>query len=291
MCCIYAAKRVAAVDCCHWHCCWYPANKTCWFLKNKARTFAAAKITELEQTIKIGVVNYLNTKPLLYGIRHSLLPEQAELVSDYPANVAEALIAGRIDMGLVPVAIIPQLQEAHIITDYCIGCNGEVASVCLFSEAPLAEVETILLDYQSRTSVALLKILLKTYWKIRPQLAEGGEGFEKRIGGTTAGLVIGDRALVQRQHSKYQYDLGLAWKELTGLPFVFAAWVANKALPPAFVQQFNEANVLGLAHIAEVVAEEKYSAFDLQQYYTQYISYTLDGPKREAMRLFWEKME
>ena len=114
--------------------------------------------------IKVGAVSYLNTKPLLYGIRRSdELMQQIELIEEYPSKIADKLISGMIDIGLVPVSIIPKLDEAHIVTDFCIGANGDVASVCLFSEVPLIEIKTVLLDYQSCTSVALIKILLKEF--------------------------------------------------------------------------------------------------------------------------------
>ncbi|HNK30623.1 MAG TPA: hypothetical protein PKG65_16940, partial [Ferruginibacter sp.] len=109
----------------------------------------------MAQKIKVGAVSYLNTKPLIYGFEQGLMKDEVELLIDYPSKIASLLQTNQVDIGLVPVAIIPTLEEHHIISDYCIGCDGEVASVCLFSEVPLAEVSTILLDYQSRTSVAL----------------------------------------------------------------------------------------------------------------------------------------
>lgn len=192
----------------------------------------------MENITRVGIVNYLNTRPLLYGIKHSAIIERIELIQDYPSRIASMLLDGSIDLGLVPVTIIPQLTEAHIITDYCIGCDGEVASVCLFSEQPLEEVEEILLDYQSRTSVALLRLLLEEYWKFSPKLIDTKEEYQSRIKGTTAGLLIGDRALAQRKISPYIYDLGEAWKNHTGLPFVFAAWVSNRQLPSTFITGF-----------------------------------------------------
>jgi chorismate dehydratase len=155
------------------------------------------------------------------------------------------LVNDEIDVGLVPVAIIPLLKEAHIITDYCIGTEGDVASVALFSEVPVEEITTVLLDYQSRTSVNLAKILLKEYWKKDVALVDAKEDFRSAIKGTTAAIVIGDRALEQRKQSAYVYDLGTAWKAHTGLPFVFAAWVANKELGAAFEDAFNRANAYG----------------------------------------------
>jgi len=193
----------------------------------------------LAQKLKVGAVSYLNTKPLIYGFEHGKMRDEIELVIDYPANIASHLLHNRIDIGLVPVAIIPSLKEHHIISDYCIGCDGEVASVCLFSDVPLQQIETILLDYQSRTSVALLKILLQEHWKTSPKLIAGQAHYEQEIAGTTAGLVIGDRALTQRLHSKYIYDLGSSWKEMTGFPFVFGDLVSNKPGFEAIIAAFN----------------------------------------------------
>lgn len=197
---------------------------------------------------------------------------------------------GEIDVGLVPVVVLRHLPEHQIISDYCIGCDGTVASVCLFSEVPIEEVKEVLLDYQSRTSVALAKILLREYWKVDPVVTDTSGEFRSSIKGTTAAVLIGDRALEQQQHSKYVYDLGEAWKDFTGLPFVFAAWISNKKLPDDFVSAFNAANQWGLENIDEVVAENPFSAFDLKEYYTKNVSYRLDAEKRKALQLFLEKL-
>lgn len=245
----------------------------------------------MNKRIRIGAVSYLNTRPLLYGLERSGLMDKIDLLKDYPSKVASMLLNDEIDIGLVPVAIIPLLTEPHIITDYCIGADGEVASVALFSEVPIEQVNTVLLDYQSKTSVNLVKILLKEYWKMNPLLEDAKEDFRNDICGTTAGIVIGDRALEQRNISAYTYDLGTAWKALTGLPFVFAAWVSNKPLGEEFEDAFNRANGYGLSHIAEVVAENPYSGYDLTNYYTNDISYLLDDAKRKGLALFLEKLK
>lgn len=243
------------------------------------------------EKIKVGIVNYLNTKPLIYGLQQSPVINDIELIGDYPANIARLLLEGKIDMGLVPVAVIPHLKEYYINTDWCIGCDGPVASVGLFSEVPVAQIETVLLDYQSRTSVALAKILLRDHWKIQPELVDTSKtDFRANIKGTTAGVVIGDRALEQRSKSAYVYDLGEAWKQMTGLPFVFAAWVSNKKLPADFITSFNEANQAGVNCIPSVVVTTPYPTFDLHAYYTRYISYQLDQPKRKALKLFLSKL-
>jgi chorismate dehydratase len=240
----------------------------------------------LDRKIRVGAVSYLNTKPLLYGIQRSAIMSDIQLTIDYPSRIASMLLEDEIDIGLVPVAIIPQMKEVHINGDYCIGSNGAVGSVGLFSEVPMERIERVLMDYQSRTSVELARILLREYWKIAPQLTDGGEDFRDHIGGTTAGVVIGDRAFEQRQLSTYSFDLGEAWKELTGLPFVFAAWISNKKLDPSFLNAFNKANEFGVGQIDAVVAENPFPLFNLQDYFTKYLDYRLNGPKRQGLDRF-----
>jgi chorismate dehydratase len=241
--------------------------------------------------IKVGAVNYLNTKPLIYGFEQGLMKEEVELVLDYPAAIAQKLLTNEIDIGLVPVAILPKLNPHYIVGNYGIACNGEVASVCLFSEVTLQEIDTILMDYQSRTSVQLLQILLKEHWKITPKLVAAYPNYEKDIKGNVAGLVIGDRAFKQRLVSTHIYDLGKAWKEMTGMPFVFAAWLTTKKMSDDFVQQFNAANSLGLNCIDEIAAANSIAEYDLATYYKENIDYKIDGEKIKAVELFISKLK
>jgi chorismate dehydratase len=245
----------------------------------------------VQKKVRVGAVSYLNTKPLIFGFENGLMKDNVDLIIDYPSKIAKMLLEDKIDVGLVPVAIIPELNEWHVISDYCIGSVGEVASVCLFSQVPMNAIETILLDYQSRTSVALLKILIKEYWKIKVVFEETLENYQSKISGTTAGLVIGDRALQQRKISPYIYDLGLEWKNFTGLPFVFAAWISNKKLDQLFIKNFNEANAFGLNQIDEVVKENPFKTFDLKHYYSDCISFELDENKKKGLQLFIEKIK
>ena len=228
---------------------------------------------------------------MLYGIKQHPILTEIELIEDYPAKIAQLLIDDKIDVGLIPVAATTKLKNWHIVGDYCIGCNGPVASVCLFSEVPIEEVKTVLLDYQSRTSVNLAKILLKEHWKKEVKIVDAtGEDYRKQIAGTTAGVVIGDRALEQRQYNKFIYDLGEEWKNFTGLPFVFAAWISNKDLPWDFELQFNEANKIGIESIEKVVEENPFRTYNLKRYFTENIDYNLNEEKKQALKLYLEKL-
>ena len=241
------------------------------------------------EKIKVGIVNYLNTRPLIYGLERPPISEMIEIKGDYPSRVASMLISGEVDIALVPVAVLPSLPEYHIVGNYCIGTEGEIASVALFSEVPIGNITSIYLDYQSRSSVALLKYLMKESWKISPELIHAeSEDFRNRISGTTAGLVIGDRALEQRRRSSFIYDLGSEWKKFTELPFVFAAWISIRQLPEDFILLFDKANEAGLEIIDQIVEENPYQVFDLKQYYTAHLSYRLDDKKRRGMAKFLE---
>jgi chorismate dehydratase len=241
----------------------------------------------------ISAVSYLNTKPFLYGLLHHPIKEEINLVLDIPSICASKLASGEADLGLVPVAVIPHLSNPHIISDYCIGAVGAVRTVCIYSDVPLEAVTHIYLDYQSRTSVALAQILLRDYWKKQVEFLPAPQGFERNISGTTAGVIIGDRAIEAELRHKYSYDLSAAWLEHTGLPFVFAAWVANRPLDPNFIARFNIALKMGLDHIPELIflLPTEFPHFSLRDYYTKYIQYDLDEAKRKGLALFLEQIK
>ncbi|HZF64730.1 MAG TPA: menaquinone biosynthesis protein [Chitinophagaceae bacterium] len=244
------------------------------------------------EKIRVGAVSYLNTRPLLYGIKHHPVHRNLELIETYPAKIAELLLHDKIDVGLLPVAAIPLFKEQYIISDFCIGCDGPVASVAIFSQVQLQEIKAVHLDYQSRTSTALAQLLFRHHWQQQVQFFPAtDEDFAGTIRGTSAALVIGDRALKQTQITSYAYDLGSAWKEFTGLPFVFAAWVANKQLPKSFIEDFSAANAAGLNSIEQVITENDVDYFDLKKYYTEYISYDLSGEKKKGMALFLDLLK
>lgn len=244
--------------------------------------------------MKISVVNYLNSRPFVYGLQQHKISESIILSLDTPAACARKLINGEVQIGLVPVAAIPQIPNAEIITDYCIAADGDVTSVLLLSQMPLEKIKTILLDYQSMTSVTLVKILAKELWKISPEWKHADTGFEKTISQTTAAVVIGDRALEMHKQFEFVYDLSGEWKKLTSLPFVFACWVSNTKIENAFLQNFSQALQSGLNHIPEIVAGLKTKnsfGFDVQEYLQQHIKFKLDDEKKKGMKLFLEKLK
>lgn len=242
----------------------------------------------MEQKIKVAAVSYLNTKPLLYGIERSVVMNNIELLLDYPSQLARMLREGIIDMALLPVAAMPEIPGARVVSDYGIATDGNVVSVALFSQVPMEQIETVYLDYQSRTSVRLAQLLLQHHWKKEVVFKPASEHYIDYINGVHAGVIIGDRALQQLHNFEYVYDLSAAWKDYTGLDFVFAAWIANKDLPADFVTTFNVANAEGLNHLDEVIAENPFPYYDLRTYYTDNIKYVLDDKKKQGMQRFLE---
>ena len=242
----------------------------------------------MDKKWRIGAVSYLNTRPLLLGMEQGPFIERIHLVKSYPAQIAQALLDDTIDIGLIPVAIMPLLKNPQIISKYVIGTEGEVASVALFSQVPMNQIEKVYLDYQSRTSVALAKILFKQHWKKEVEFLIATEGYINEISGTTAGIIIGDRALASLNRFEHIYDLGLAWKAYSGLPFVFAAWVANKPIPSEFMEAFDAANGYGLKYLDEVIAliPASEQVYDLHKYYTENISYAFTAEKKKGLDSF-----
>ena len=245
----------------------------------------------VNRKIKVGAVSYLNTKPLVYAFEKGAMADDMDLVFDYPSKVAQMLINDEIDLGLVPVAVIPQIPNAQIVSSFCIAATNPVASVCLFSKVPIEDIKSIILDYQSRTSVAVLKILLKDFWNISPDFIASEAEFENEINGTTAALIIGDRALVQLNNFPFVYDLAEAWQKMTNLPFVFAAWVANKPLSETFIASFNLSIKDSLAQVDTIIKSIDFPDYDLNIYFKENIDYILDDQKRKGLNLFLSKIE
>lgn len=237
--------------------------------------------------IRISAVSYLNTKPFIYGIYRSALGDAIDLSLDIPARCAEKLRTGEADLVLTPVAIIPELPEAHLVSEFCIGSTGAVKTVCIYSERPLQEIKRIYLDFHSRTSVMLSQILCAQYWNIQPIFIPATEGYEQNIKDTDAGLVIGDRTIGLDQKFPYVYDLGEAWTAWTGLPFVFAAWVSVKPLPTDFIAEFNTALQNGLDHLPELIKIlPNIPGFSVEDYFRNNISYHLDDAKWKGLNRF-----
>lgn len=237
---------------------------------------------------KISLVSYINTLPFLYGLKSSnFLCNNAEIFLEYPSKSAKKIIENKADIGLIPVGALVNISKYKIISPYCLGTNKEVKTVVLVSDVPLNKIETILLDYQSVTSVGLVKILSNKYWNINPKWENTKEGYINRIKEKTAGLVIGDRVFELTNNFEYTYDLSLEWFNFTSLPFTFAIWVSKSDLDEFFIKEFNKALLYGLNNIKSSLAENNNHSYDLlYSYLTQNMNYIFDKSKQKSMNLY-----
>lgn len=240
---------------------------------------------------KISCVQYINSLPFVYGLKNTSIFENISLELDTPAECYRKLLNNEVDIGLVPVVALPSLKEKHLISAYGIGASGKVKSVILATETPLSEIKTIYLDYQSRTSVQLVRILAKNYWKINPEFIQSEPGFvDQAIPKGTAYVVIGDRAFSFYKTEYNIYDLAEEWKRFTGKDFVFATWVANRKLDDEFIKEFDEALSKGLKMrekiIQDIIHSMNMDQKILEEYFFKNINYNFNHQASDGMELF-----
>ncbi|MCB0397659.1 MAG: menaquinone biosynthesis protein [Flavobacteriales bacterium] len=225
---------------------------------------------------------------MIYGMERSGIMDRYDVSLDIPSVCAKRLMTNDADIGLVPVAAIPHIRNARIVGKYGIGSRGAVDSVLLVGQVPVEEMENILLDHHSMTSVQLVQILARDHWKVNPSWMQASPGYESQIQGKTGGVVIGDRAFGIATRFRYVYDLSAHWMEMTGLPFVFAAWVSNTKPDESFEIEMEAALALGTGSIdaaLEGIQHDHLSAIDMRNYLNK-IVYRLDGDMLEGLRAF-----
>jgi chorismate dehydratase len=241
------------------------------------------------KNIRISAVSYTNTKPFIYGLQHTPIVYKIDLSLDNPADCAQKLIDDVVDIGLIPVAATLNLKQWEIISDYCIGAIGAVNSVFIFSNCDIKDVKRLQLDPQSRSSNNLARVLLKNYWKTEPELIIEANDYGQSNDPELAFVQIGDRTFGKKDQYPFVYDLSEEWQEFTGLPFVFAAWIANKHIPAEFIAEFSRSLKFGLDHRADLLKElPKRNDFDLEDYLMHKLDFDLTEEKKKALYLFLE---
>jgi chorismate dehydratase len=206
--------------------------------------------------MRIGAVNYLNSKPLIYGLDR--LAPHIRLGCDLPSRLADSLAAGRLDVALVPSIECFRMPHYRVVSDACVACSGPVLSVKLHFRVPPDEVRRLALDEGSRTSAALAQILLAELVGVAPQCEPLPVGCGLGDTNADAVLLIGDRAMQSSgTESSENWDLGERWTEWTGLPFVFAMWVARPDIGTAEIAKcLATTRDQGVAHLDEIAARE-----------------------------------
>jgi len=214
--------------------------------------------------VKLGRIGYINCYPVYGAIDRGAVPLPATLVTGTPAELNDLLVAGELDVSVISaIEYARHRRDLVLLPDLAISCDGAVRSVMLFSRVPVTELATtVLVTASSRTSVALLELLCRERWQVRPRFVQARAEASDLDGLAglphDAVLVIGDPALLLAGRKAYPHsvDLGAAWKEWTGLPFVFAVWAARRAARPEGVQAIHRAllaaRAWGLAHLDEL---------------------------------------
>jgi chorismate dehydratase len=242
---------------------------------------------------KLSVVQYLNTAPLVWGMLHGEQKGKFEMQFTTPAACADALKARQVDAGIIPSIEYQRLDKVQIVTGMSIAAKGEVKSVLLLSKVPFAKISTVATDNSSRTSAALLRILMRKFYSKWITVTPHAPRPDKMLERADAALVIGDVALTFAGQVADVYDLGAEWKRLTGLPFVFALWVGHddrnlqKRQP-----EFAASLAYGLAHVDDIAAEYApklgMTPEAVKVYLTQNVDYSLDEENRKGLRLFYK---
>ena len=242
---------------------------------------------------KLSVVKYLNTVPLIWGMLHGEQQGKFDLQLSTPAQCADALHRREVDAGIIPSIEYHRLEKAQILTGMSIAAKNQVRSVLLLSNVPIAKIRTVATDNSSRTSAALLRILLCKFHFLSITLTPHDPCLEVMLSRADAALVIGDVALTYTCQVAEVYDLAAEWKRFTGLPFVFALWVGHDQHNLARLQpDFAASLAYGLSHIDDIAAAYApklgLPPHALKVYLTRNVDYSLDEENQRGLRLFYK---
>ena len=242
------------------------------------------------QTIRIGSVSFLNAKPLIYGLEES--PGIA-LHLEVPSKLLDGLLENRFDVALLPVIDYQRMDGLRLVTSGAIACDGPTLTVRVFSPTPIEQIKTLACDTDSHTSVALARVLLSERYKIHPEFVPLDQ--VRADDRSVARLLIGDKVVCEEPKDlPHQLDLGEAWKAHTGLPFVFACWMARAGIELGDLPfQLAAAKGEGLANVESIIERfaipRGWSTGDAREYLTHYLQFDITSRHLEAIRLFHRK--
>jgi len=272
--------------------------------------------------LRISIVEYLNTAPLVWGFAEGPLAGKYDLSFTLPSQCAEALRRGDADVAIIPSIEYQRIENLVAVPEIAIAAKGEVRSILVVAKRPVEMAKRIALDTSSRSSAALVRILAEQYWKIHPEYVDVSPDPSEMLKRADAALVIGDPALrislkmdalsgkapsgeqccqgdpddmpVPGFETVWVYDIAHQWREMTGKPCVLAIWAGRReAITPETVADFQESKRYGLDRISEI-AEAAAIKLDLppralERYLTENIHFDLEGEYLEGLRLYFEK--
>jgi chorismate dehydratase len=243
--------------------------------------------------LRLSVVQYLNTVPLIWGMLHGEQQSKFELQLTVPSGCADAVARREADVGIVPSIEYQRLDRVQILPGLSIASKRLVQSVLLLSKMPLAQVQTVELDPSSRTSAALVRILLQNFYGRQVSFAPASPDPEAMLEHADAALLIGDPALTYAGPVAHVYDLAAEWRKFTGLPFVFALWVGHADVNLSqHLADFTASLEFGLAHLDDIAAEFAprlgMTPEAVKVYLSENIDYSLDEENRAGLKLFYK---
>jgi len=244
--------------------------------------------------IRVGIVNFLNSKPLAWGFLKGHYSDLFAAGYYPPARVADLLREGSLDIGLIPAIEVQRIPGLTVLPDLCVSATREVRSVLLISKVPPEKIRRVALDLNSRTSAALTRIVLADRYGREPETIQARPDPEAMLAAADAALIIGDPALKVRRDRYHVLDLAAEWRALTGLPCVFAVWAVRPGLAvPNLAFYFKSSLRYGLSSIdilvREAAAELDLDSEQVHTYLTENLSYVLGDEQRSALREYYRR--
>ncbi len=244
--------------------------------------------------LRIASVDYLNAEPLTWGFEHGSVRDLAYLTKHPPAVIADMLSSGAVDVGLIPSIEYQRHEGLELLPGLCVGSRRRARSVLLVSRVPLKAIRSVALDTNSRTSVALLKVILAHHRLHDIEFSQASPPLPGMLKGRDAALIIGDPALTCETGELEVLDLGTAWNGMTGRPFVFAVWAKRiDTLLPEGLGPFVASHREGLAHREDtarrMAAPLALQADALEEYLNVDLHYDLGAAEVRGMDLFFRQ--
>jgi chorismate dehydratase len=280
------------------------------------------KVQNNVSSLRISIVQYLNTAPLVRGFTHGPLRGKYQLSFTVPSLCAEALRSGLADIAIIPAIEYQRIPNLVILPNLAVASKKSVRSLLLVSKKPLREVTRIALDRTSRSTQALVRILCAASWHIAPEFFEAEPELPSMLDRADAALLIGDRALrlaiasgrkakrdstdeylvsgsvagLTEDPGLFLFDIVEKWRAMTSLPAVLAIWAARReAVTPEVVRDFQDSLDFGLEHLDAIVSEASaelgFPGSDLRRYFTENIDYHLDEENFRGLERFYSLAE
>ena len=241
--------------------------------------------------LKLAIVSYINSLPLCWGFIQNRPKDRFELEFSPPALCADKIAAGSADIGLIPAIEYQRIPNLRIIPDLSVASKRSVRSVLLVSKVPWSRIRSVALDRSSRTSVILLRILLRMRFQLDPTLYSHEPDLASMLRRRDAALLIGDAALTAETAGLYRCDLAEAWREETGKPFVFAFWACRAESGMVDSSPFEESYRYGQTHLDDIVRQQsrhlRMPAEQIHSYLTRCIDYSLDEENLDGLLHFY----